>query len=92
MKITPILTEKSLKNAKNGFYTFWVDPGMTKGEIKNLVNKVYDVHATHVRTINYKAAERRNYRGQTVRQKALKKAIVTLPEKEKIEVFEEKSK
>ena len=92
MKITSVLTEKSLKDAKSGFYTFWVAKNLTKGEIKDLINKVYDVHVVRVRTSNYKAAVRRNNRGQNVRQKALKKALVTLPEKEKIEVFAEKSK
>ncbi len=92
MKITPVLTEKSLKEAKRGFYTFWVGKNLDKGEIKNLINQVYEVHPKSIRTINYKASVRRNYRGQNVRQQALKKAIVTLAEKEKIEVFEEKSK
>lgn len=92
MKITPVLTEKSLKEAKRGFYTFWIEKNLDKGEIKNLINKVYDVHVVSVRTINYKASVRKNLRGQKVRHAALKKAMVTLAEKEKIEVFEEKSK
>lgn len=92
MKLEPILTEKSLEDAKRGFYTFWVGRNLGKSEIKNFISKIFDVHVKTVRTINYKGGTRKNFRGQKVREKAVKKAVVELNEKEKIAIFEEKSK
>lgn len=90
MKIRPVLTEKSLEAAKTGNYTFWVLPGMDKGEIKRAIESLFKVHAKSVRTMNFGASVRRNYQGKTQTIKARKKAIVTLAKDEKIDLFEEK--
>lgn len=90
MKVTPILTEKSLNIAKEGQYTFIVDVGLNKLEIANLINSIYSVHVKAVRTLNYKAGVKRNVRGRKVNIKAFKKAIVTLGKDEKIDAFEVK--
>jgi len=90
MILTPILTEKSLKDAKTGFYTFWVDKMLTKFQIKGLISQVYDVHVVTVKTMNYKGGTKKNFRGKTQVIKARKKALVTLAEKEKIDLFESK--
>ena len=87
---TPILTEKSLNAAKEGKYTFVVDVGLNKLEIAKLINSIYAVHVKTVRTLNYKASERKNARGRKVNIKAFKKAIVTLAKDEKIDAFEVK--
>lgn len=92
MKLTPVMTEKSMSDAKKGQYTFMVEKGLTKTEIKALVNKVYDVHVVGVRTTNNKAEVKKNMRGIKVTKKASKKAWVSLAAKEKIDVFEEKTK
>ncbi len=88
--VTPILTEKSLNVAKDGKYTFVVEAGLNKVEIAKLVNSIYAVHVKSVRTLNYKAGEKRNVRGRKVNIKAFKKAIVTLAKDEKIDAFEVK--
>ena len=90
MKFAPILTEKTMKDAKNGFYTFWVDRFLTKNMISKLISKIFGVHVTSVRTINYKGGVKRNYKGKKETVKAGKKAIVALGDKEKIDLFEEK--
>jgi large subunit ribosomal protein L23 len=90
MKVTPILTEKSLNVAKIGKYTFVVDCGLNKLEIIKLINSIYGVHVKSVRTLNYKSGEKRNVRGRKVNIKAFKKAIVTLAKDEKIDAFEVK--
>ncbi len=92
MKIIPVLTEKSLNSAKEGKYTFWVDPGLIKNEIRALVNKIFNVHAKRVWTINFKGGERKNNRGRKVRIPGRKKAMVTLGKDEKIDLFEQKGK
>lgn len=90
MKLTPILTEKSLELSKDGKYTFWVLPGFSKNQIKTQIEKVFEVHVTSIKTLNYKGGEKRNFRGQKVKKASLKKAIVTLKDKEKIDLFESK--
>lgn len=92
MNITPVLTEKSLREAKKGFYTFWVDNKLNKGQLKKLIGEAFGVHVTEIRTLNYKKEERKNYRGKIQTKGAIKKAIVALKEKEKIALFEEKGK
>jgi len=90
MKVTPILTEKSLNVAKEGKYTFVVDVGLNKLEIAKLINSIYGVHVVSVRTLNYKSGEKRNAKGRKVSIKAFKKAVVTLGKDEKIDAFEVK--
>mgnify|MGYP001560854272 FL=1 len=90
MKVTPILTEKSLNVAKEGKYTFVVDVGLNKLEISKLINSIYEVHVKSVRTLNYKVGGKRNAKGRKVSIKAVKKAIVTLGKDEKIDAFEVK--
>jgi len=92
MQIKPILTEKSLGEAKKGQFTFLVDRLMTKFDIKNLIEKAFDVHVLKVRTINMKGGIKKNVRGKIVTKKAVKKAVVTLKAGEKIGIFEEKTK
>ena len=91
-KLVPVLTEKSLDQAKKGFYTFYVDPSMNKYSIKFLIEKTFEVHVTSVKTMNYKKEIKKNMKGKKQVKKAKKKTMVTLKEKEKIDIFEEKGK
>ncbi len=86
--ITPILTEKSLEAASNGEYTFWVDPSLSKYQVKELVNKIFGVNVVSVRTINTKQIEKRTLQGRKKKIMPKKKAIVRLKEKESISLFD----
>lgn len=88
--IKPILTEKSMSEAKRGHYTFLVGRGMNKKDIKKLVEAIYEVEVASVATINRKGEIKKNGRGQRVSVPARKKAIVSLKGDKKIDVFEEK--
>ncbi|HIR48950.1 MAG TPA: 50S ribosomal protein L23 [Candidatus Faecimonas gallistercoris] len=81
----PVITEKSMADKENGKYTFKVDPRANKIEIKNAIEKIFDVKVTSVRTINVKPKKRRvgRYTGLTNRTK---KAIVTLAEGQTIDL------
>ena len=92
MKLIPVLTEKSLEQAKAGSYTFWVDSGLTKREIKEAIEKVFKVNVTGVKTINYKSRRERDFRGKIKQILSRRKAIVRLQEKEKIDLFEVEKK
>ncbi|BCX14534.1 MAG: 50S ribosomal protein L23 [Patescibacteria group bacterium] len=90
IKLRPVITEKSLVEAKRGNYTFKVDVKMNKSEIKKLVEKIFKVKVSKIRTINHKPEVKKNYLGRIVRKSAFKKAVVTLSGKDKIDLFEEK--
>lgn len=92
MKLTPVLTEKSLNEAKKGRFTFWIDPKLTKAEISRIIKKVFDVEVVSVATMNYKRLTKRNFRGRTQVIPANKKAVVTLKAGQKISYFETEGK
>ncbi len=87
--IKPVITEKStwLKD-KNRDICFEVAPKANKIEIKEAVEKLFDVKVKSVRTVKKKGKTRRM--GRNIgRTKNWKKAYVTLKEGEKmIEYFE----
>jgi len=90
--IKPIFTEKSLKAAKFGNYTFSVEPRMDKKRIAAEISKIFEVTVTGVRTIKTGGEKGRNARGKNFSVKASKKAIVTLKEGDKMDIFEEGKK
>ena len=81
----PVITEKSELARENGVYTFKVDPKANKLEIKEAIEKLFNVKVTSIRTINVKPKKRRvgRYTGLTNRTK---KALVTLAEGQTIDL------
>ena len=75
--IAPIITEKSNDGLNEGKYTFEVNPKATKIDIKNAVEKLFEVKVLNVNTINVRGKEKRmgRYVGKTP---DWKKAIVTI--------------
>ena len=90
MKLIPVLTEKSLRMAKEGKYTFWVDRNITKPQVKKLVSSIFKVTVVSVRTINLAGETKRTMAGKKKIIKPRKKAVVALKGKDKIDLFEEK--
>lgn len=90
--IQPILTEKSFANAKDGKYTFKVAKKLNKYQIKDLVERAYDVNVTKVRTLNTKDEEKLTAKGRKKIVRGYKKAMVELKKDEKIEIFKTQSK
>lgn len=90
--ITPIFTEKSLKLAKTGKYSFWVGRTSDKASLKSEIAKLFGVHVVGIRTISTPPETGRNARGTKFAAVRNKKAIVTLKDKEKIDLFEEGKK
>ena len=83
--ISPLLTERSKDQEKYNKYTFLVHKDANKIEIKQAIEKIYNVKVKKVNTVNVKPKPKRwRYReGLTPRKK---KAIVTLQEGYKIEI------
>lgn len=85
--LQPIITEKTL-NLIDDFnrYTFKVKKDANKIEIKNAIEKLFEVNVVKVNTINVKPKFKRmgQHEGYTT---AYKKAIVELVEGQTIEAF-----
>lgn len=81
----PIITEKSSDLAQNNVITFSVDVNANKTQIKQAVEKIFNVKVESVNTINVKTKKKRvgRYVGKT---KRVKKAIVKLKEGSSIEL------
>jgi len=81
----PIMTEKSAGLAQNNIITFSVDPKANKTQIKQAIEKVFDVKVESVNTVNVRPKKKRvgRYTGYTNK---VKKAIVKLQEGSSIEL------
>ena len=73
--IAPVVTEKSMTLKNNNVYTFKVASSANKIQIKDAIEKDFDVKVKSVNTLNTKAKDKRvgRYTGKT---KTYKKAIV----------------
>lgn len=86
--IRPVITEKSMRlKEQENKYTFEVHVKATKKDIKDAVEKLFNVKVESVNVINVKGKSRRIGR-KLVKDKNWKKAIVKLREGDKIEFFE----
>jgi large subunit ribosomal protein L23 len=86
--IKPVVSEKSMADAQIRKYTFKVDRGANKTQIKNAVEEIFDVEVKKVNIMNVAGKKKRmgRYVGKTA---ASKKAIVTLtPASKEIEFFQ----
>lgn len=89
--ITPIVTEKANAiSEKNNRYSFKVTPDANKFQIKDKVEKMYDVKVVAVSTMNFDGKKKMRYtkrgiqRGKTA---AFKKAVVTIAEGQTIDFY-----
>ena len=84
----PVLTEKSLTLLEENKYTFDVDVNANKIEIRNAVEKMFNVKVESVNVMNVRPKTKRvgRYTGKTNRRR---KAIVKLAEGHKIDLFGE---
>ena len=82
--ISPVLTEKTKLQEKDNKYTFLVKKDANKIEIKQAIEKIYNVKVKKVNTINIKPKPKR-WRFRMGFTPSKKKAIVTLKEGYKIE-------
>ena len=87
----PVITEKMTKiSEKLNRFAFIVDKDANKYQIKDAVEKLYDVKVVAVNTMNYDGKKKSRYTKSgaiTGRTPAFKKAIVTLREGDKIDFF-----
>ena len=85
--IRPVVSEKSYAGLEGNSYTFLVAHGANKTEIKEAIQKIWNVQVLSVNTLmrRGKVKRRRYTQGKRADQK---RAIVTLAEGDTIEIFE----
>ncbi len=87
--IRPVVSEKSYGLLDNGVYTFVVDPRASKIEISDAVETIFNVEVAKVNTLNRKGKRKRNRRTFTYGSRPdTKRAIVTLADGDRIDLFE----
>ena len=84
--IAPVVSEKSDGLLDANKYTFIVRPDANKTEIKIAVEKIFNVKVTSVNTLNRNGKARRTRYGMGKR-KDTKRAIVSLAEGHRIDIF-----
>ena len=85
--LRPLITEKGTLLAENCKYAFQVATQANKLQIKEAVERAFDVHVIKVNVMNMPGKMRRVGRS-TGMTSEWKKAIVTLAEGERIEFFQ----
>jgi large subunit ribosomal protein L23 len=85
--IKPLITEKSThQQTTRNAYAFKVHAGANKRQIKDAVEKLYEVKVSDVRTLTRKGKPRRTRSGYA-QTSSWKRAIVVLDESSRIELF-----
>jgi large subunit ribosomal protein L23 len=83
--ISPVITEKATLATERNQVTFKVARNATKPQIKEAVEKLFDVKVKSVNTLIRKG-KIKAFRGTVGRQSDVKKAVVTLEEGHRIDV------
>ncbi|MBW3557807.1 MAG: 50S ribosomal protein L23 [Actinobacteria bacterium] len=85
--LKPVVSEKSYALLDSGVYTFVVHPDANKTEIRQAVEAIFNVEVTNVNTLNRKGKRKRRKQFYGTRPDT-KRAIVTLKQGDRIELFE----
>ena len=83
--LSPVITEKATNASEHNKVVFKVALTATKPQIKEAVEKLFDVKVVDVNTLLRKG-KRKTFKGTRGVQSDIKKAIVTLAEGEQIDI------
>ncbi|MGH2749239.1 MAG: 50S ribosomal protein L23 [Actinomycetota bacterium] len=86
--LAPVVSEKSYSLIDNNAYTFIVHQRANKTEIRQAIEALWDVKVTKVTTLNRKGKTKR-FRFTEGRRADTKRAVVTLAEGDRIDIFEQ---
>jgi large subunit ribosomal protein L23 len=84
----PVITEKSNIATESNQYTFEVDRRANKAQVREAIEHIFKVDVVGVRVINMAPKYGRWGRKRVKRSSAWKKAVVTVAEGQRIEIFE----
>ena len=83
--LAPVITEKATISSEQNKVTFKVRPDATKPQIKEAVEKLFDVKVKRVNTL-VREGKQKIFKGRRGQRSDSKRAIVTLEEGHKIDV------
>jgi large subunit ribosomal protein L23 len=83
--IAPVITEKATMASEHNKVMFKVRPDATKPQIKEAVEKLFDVKVKSVNTLN-RQGKLKMFKNRRGRRSDVKRAIVTLEEGQRIDV------
>jgi len=87
--LRPVVSEKSYALLDQNVYTFLVHPEANKIEVRDAVEAIFNVRVVKVNTANRQGKRKRNRRSFTFGKKPdTKRAIVTLHDGDRIDLFE----
>ena len=84
--LRPVISEKSYGLLDEGKYTFVVAPDANKTEIKIAIQQIFNVRVTSVNTVN-RQGKRKRAKGGFGQRSDTKRAVVSLAEGDRIEIF-----
>ena len=89
--VKPVVTEKmNAQGEELNRFAFLVNKKANKNQIRNAVEKMYNVNVISVNTMNYKGKSKTRYTKTSIisgKSKAYKKAVVALKEGETIDFY-----
>lgn len=85
--LRPVLSEKAVAEIQHGKYAFFVHPSANRTQVKDAVERVFNVEVVKINMSLVRPKDKRvgRYVGKTARRK---KAIVTLAEGQRIQQLE----
>ena len=84
----PLITEKSTVLQERNKYVFEVLPSANKAQVKEAVERAFEVRVLDVNILPIRGARRRLRNGRWLAAKSGKKAVVTLAQGSTIQLFE----
>jgi large subunit ribosomal protein L23 len=86
--LKPVFTEKTLLQQENGKYTFWVKKDATKGQIEASFEAVFGLKPLSINTVIVKGKMKTDWKKRLpIKKSDLKKAVITVDKKTKIELL-----
>ncbi len=86
--LRPVVSEKSYAAYDDNVYTFVVAPNANKVEIRQAIETIFNVKVKNVNTLNRDGKRKRNRKtGAFGQRTGQKRAIVSLVEGDRIEIF-----
>jgi large subunit ribosomal protein L23 len=85
--LAPVVSEKSYTAIDQNVYTFVVAPTANRTEIRQAIESIFDVSVLKVNTM-WRRGKRKRTRYTMGERSSQKRAVVTLAEGDKIEIFQ----
>ncbi len=84
--IRPLISEKAMILSEKNTYVFVINPKANKSEAKKEIEKIYNVDVIKINVNKYRQKSK-SFKGLKSSKNILKKAIVTVKNGQKIEIF-----